>query len=468
MLIIFHVIPPLSAYSDFHCQNKTKIPLADSQTLQQEWLVTQPPIKRYDIPVLTKQNIPDILKYFHIETSTYGLDNPTYNPYGRDFFCWELKDPSSGLLGVYLKPRNNPFCIQYPQGDKESTLVDLLKYEIAIEEAFVFWDAHQQPPAAEINQELIVLNLFADESKEDAINDYLIKNQIINKPLLVKLGCYNATPNTGLVVNLPWGNFDDLEIAAVYFDNGMRLLPEDIKNSSLKRKISWREELKQEEQTGLNQTENEGVKAALLKENIKKLTEEINNFRQEIIKTQTYNLADLLKLANGAQNIYLFAFDIQKRIKEIELPDADDPYQAIRDWKRENNLYTFPPLIKQSNYYYEGYTLKHTCETANHIYHIICQYDYPKRLQQWKNQAILKPGNYLGYDLRNLLGKESKKLYKEDGSYLWYNFSKGFLDDRFYIDGMKVECEDFFFRIYKHYITETLSLIPPPLKRKIN
>ncbi|MDV3139527.1 MAG: hypothetical protein Q8742_02200 [Candidatus Phytoplasma australasiaticum] len=62
--------------------------------------------------------------------------------------------------------------------------------------------------------------------------------------------------------------------------------------------------------------------------------------------------------------------------------------------------------------------MKHVCETANHIYHITCQYNYPKRLQQWKNQAILKPGNYLGYDLRNLLGKESKKLYKEDGSYL--------------------------------------------------
>ncbi|MDO8030282.1 hypothetical protein OC709_02050, partial ['Planchonia careya' phytoplasma] len=168
---------------------------------------------------------------------------------------------------------------------------------------------------------------------------------------------------------------------------------------------------------------------------IKRLTEEINNLRQEIIKTQTYNLADLLKLANGAKNIYLFSFNIQKRIKEIKLPDTDDPYQAIRNWKLDNNP---------------------------------CQYDYPKRLQQWKNQAILKPGNYLGYDLRDLLGKKSKKLYKEDGSYLWYNFSKGFLDDRFYIDGMKVECEDFFFRIYKHYITETLSLIPPPLKRKIN
>ncbi|MDV3196572.1 MAG: hypothetical protein Q8871_00865, partial [Pigeon pea little leaf phytoplasma] len=111
-LIIFHVIPSLAAYSGFHRQNKTKIPLADSQTLQQKWLASQPQMKRYDIPVLSKASIPEILKYFQIETSTDGLDNPSYNPYGRDFFYFELKDPSSGLLGVYLKPRNNPFCIR--------------------------------------------------------------------------------------------------------------------------------------------------------------------------------------------------------------------------------------------------------------------------------------------------------------------------------------------------------------------
>nr|WP_193621860.1 hypothetical protein ['Parthenium hysterophorus' phyllody phytoplasma] len=89
------------------------------------------------------------------------------------------------------------------------------------------------PPSTEINPELIVLNLFADESKEDAINDYLIKNQIINKHLLIKLGCYNATPTTGLVVPFSRGIFNGLENFAIYFDNGIRLLPEDEKNYTL-------------------------------------------------------------------------------------------------------------------------------------------------------------------------------------------------------------------------------------------
>ncbi|MDV3157494.1 MAG: hypothetical protein Q8760_02040 [Candidatus Phytoplasma australasiaticum] len=227
-MIIFHVLPPLSAYSGFHRQNKTKIPLADSQTLQQEWLITQPPLKRYDISVLTKPSISDILKYFQIETSPYGLDNPAYNPYDRNYFCWELKDPSPGLLGVYLKPRNNPFCIQYPQGNKEYTLTDLLKYEIAIAEAWVFWDAKELLVPTNVNINLVKLDILVSDSKEKAINDYLIENKIINQPKLIKLGCYNITPDTGLVSPLPykniWGN-DEIEV--IYFDDGIRVLPSE-------------------------------------------------------------------------------------------------------------------------------------------------------------------------------------------------------------------------------------------------
>ncbi|MDV3139472.1 MAG: hypothetical protein Q8742_01920 [Candidatus Phytoplasma australasiaticum] len=413
LLIIFHVIPPLSAYTGFHRRHRTKIKIADAQTLQQEWLITQPPMKRHDIPVLTKPSIPTILKYFQIETSPYGLDNPTYNPYGRNFFYWELKDPPSGLLGVYLKPRNNPFCIQYPQGDKEFTLPDLLKYEIAIEEAFVFWDAHQQPSSIESNQELIVIHQFADQSKEEAINDYLIENQIINKPLLIKLGCYNATPNTGLVVPLPEGKFEGMDIATIYFDDGIRLLP----------------------------------------------------------KKPTYSLADLLKLANGAKNIYLFAFHTQKRIKEIKLPDAADPYQAIRDWKRENNLYTFPPLVKEYDYEekkiendganieitfpiyikipipYKIKVVLHIFETDDCVYGLVCTNEsfqknifkqYCNSFSNWLHQCPVKPGyHYTGDEIRNNFGHSHKTLYDENGTKYDYEYyeKSWWQKDVFYILG---------------------------------
>ncbi|MDO8079032.1 hypothetical protein OC716_02110 [Candidatus Phytoplasma aurantifolia] len=193
--MFFHVIPSISTCSSFHLQTQSPIKLADFQTLQQEWLENQSKLKRYDISVLTKQSISDILKYFQIETVLHDLNRPTYNPYHHNFLCQEFKNPPSGLLGVYLKPRINPFNEKYPAKDNEYTLEDLLKYEIAIEEAFVFWDVHQQPPlSTQANVEVILINHFIGQSKEELINHYLIQNQIINEPKLIKLGCYNPTP----------------------------------------------------------------------------------------------------------------------------------------------------------------------------------------------------------------------------------------------------------------------------------
>ncbi|GLH60564.1 hypothetical protein PAWBP_3020 [Paulownia witches'-broom phytoplasma] len=128
LIINFNFVLSINAHSSFfHNQNETKIKLADYQTLQQEWLATQPKMKRYDIPVLSKESIPEILKYFNIEIFNRGLENPAYNPYAKGYFCWDLKDPPSGLLGVYFKARQNPFKIEYPDGDDEYTLDDLLK-----------------------------------------------------------------------------------------------------------------------------------------------------------------------------------------------------------------------------------------------------------------------------------------------------------------------------------------------------
>ncbi|WEK82471.1 MAG: hypothetical protein PR2021_4030 [Candidatus Phytoplasma pruni] len=99
-------------------------------------------MKRYDINVLDHKDIPNVLKYFHLQCSGV-LHKPSYNNYQQTNLYYYLKNPPSGLLGVYFKPRFNPFKIEYPYADDLYTLEDLLKYEIAIEEAFVFWDAKQ-------------------------------------------------------------------------------------------------------------------------------------------------------------------------------------------------------------------------------------------------------------------------------------------------------------------------------------
>ncbi|MEC4558607.1 MAG: hypothetical protein U9532_00210 ['Conium maculatum' witches'-broom phytoplasma] len=214
------------AHNYFHKQTKSQIKLTDCETLKQEWLNTQTKFKRHDINVLDKDDIPNILKYFDIQTSIYGLKNPSYNPYNKQFFYPKLKKPPQGLLGVYFKPRPNPFKSSYPATDYQYSLEDLLKYEIAIEEAFVFWETKQTPNEDNPNIQLIVSNIFVGQSKEEVINEYLINENIIKEPKLIKLGCYNVTPNTGLVAPLPQETFNDVPIDAIYFDYGIRIMSE--------------------------------------------------------------------------------------------------------------------------------------------------------------------------------------------------------------------------------------------------
>ncbi|MEZ0180472.1 hypothetical protein ['Camptotheca acuminata' phytoplasma] len=54
-------------------------------------------MKRYDIPVLSKESIPDILKYFDINASTYGLYKPSYNYYGTRHFFVRIKRSSTRI-----------------------------------------------------------------------------------------------------------------------------------------------------------------------------------------------------------------------------------------------------------------------------------------------------------------------------------------------------------------------------------
>ncbi|WP_341266633.1 hypothetical protein [Candidatus Phytoplasma fraxini] len=118
-------------------------------------------MKRYDINILELEDIPNILKYYDISTAVGKNMPPSYNSYKTpQILNWYLKNLSKDLLGIYFKPRTNPFKIEYPYGDYNYTLEDLLKYEIAIEEAFVFWDAKQKPQEIQPQIHLVVSNIF--------------------------------------------------------------------------------------------------------------------------------------------------------------------------------------------------------------------------------------------------------------------------------------------------------------------
>ncbi|BAD04639.1 hypothetical protein PAM_554 [Onion yellows phytoplasma OY-M] len=187
-----------------------------------------------------------------------------------------------------------------------------------------------------------------------------MENNIIEEPKLIKLGCYNATPHAGLVLSLPSKTFHEIDIDTIYFDDGIR-----------------------------------------------------------IIEPQQGNIQDLLKLSNGAKNIYLLIFNTIKRAIHINLPDSLNPYKDIRDWKRANNLYNYEgeynrasksgnnpititkPTYKEINISYAINLLENTFETEDKIYRITCQdtkpkrdilMDYQKDYIAWLNQCYIKYG----------------------------------------------------------------------------
>lgn len=118
------------------------------------------------------------------------------------------------------------------------TLDDLLEYKNYIEEAYIFWNVNQTPQDKNLNLDLInedlinaefiliniKIDLYNDENKIKAINEELIKNKIEKTKINKLLGCYNATPDTDLVISLPKKNiFVGKTIEAIYFDDGVRL-----------------------------------------------------------------------------------------------------------------------------------------------------------------------------------------------------------------------------------------------------
>ncbi|QKX95088.1 hypothetical protein [Candidatus Phytoplasma asteris] len=255
-----------------------------------------------------------------------------------------------------------------------------------------------------------------------------MENNIIKEPKLIKLGCYNATSHTGLVLPLPSKTFHEIDIDAIYFDDGIRIIPENQKTQSLRSTLEQYQKIQQQHQKQLNESESEMFKT-FLKEKINQVEEEIKNLQQDIIKSQSYNIEDLLKLSNGAKKIYLFTFNTIKKTIHINLPESLNPYEQIRDWKRANNLYAYEgeynresksgnspititePAYKEINISYAINLLENNFETEDKIYRITCQdtkpkrdilMDYQKDYIAWLNQCYIKYGfTYQGETIRD-------------------------------------------------------------------
>ncbi|MBS2126627.1 hypothetical protein J8J04_02955 ['Fragaria x ananassa' phyllody phytoplasma] len=190
---------------------------------------------------------------------------------------------------------------------------------------------------------------------------------------------------------MPQETLNDVKIDAIYFDDDIRIMSESPKKQLLRQHI----------------------------ENI-----------QEIAQLPD-TVEDLLKLSNGAKNIYLFTFNTQKRPIHINLPDNINPYEAIRDWKRSNNLYAYEgecnkqtqngnnpititePAYKEIKIPYTLNLIENTFETEDKIYRITCQdaqpksdilNTYQKDYVKWLEQCYIQYGcTVLFFFIRQLL-----------------------------------------------------------------
>ncbi|KND62795.1 hypothetical protein [Candidatus Phytoplasma phoenicium] len=209
------------------------------------------------------------------------------------------------------------------------------------------------------------------------------------------------------------------------------------------------------------------------------------------IQFPLYTIEDLLKLSNGAKKIYLFSFNVQKREKLIELPSSSEPYLAIRDWKRENNLFSSPTLIAEGEYEehfvkdlftivininsvitqkfeipFKFKIISHCFETDHTDYILLCNdqlfknnlvKEYVNICKNWLSNCEIKYSCYYTVnEIRNKFGRSSRWLYDENGGSHYYEYVKGIFFDDWYIDGKTCD------RIYNEF----LSRNRPPQKPK--
>ncbi|WP_225885800.1 hypothetical protein ['Fragaria x ananassa' phyllody phytoplasma] len=114
-----------------------------------------------------------------------------------------------------------------------------------------------------------------------------------------------------MVVPLPQETLNDVQIDAIYFDDGIRIMSESPTKKFLRKRIKNTQEIHQRRQQRLKEIEDDDFKQ-LLNQNIKKYEEQINTLKQELNQLPG-NIEELLKLSNGAKNIYLFHCIIQKK-----------------------------------------------------------------------------------------------------------------------------------------------------------
>ncbi|CAM11640.1 Conserved hypothetical protein [Candidatus Phytoplasma australiense] len=263
-------------------------------------------------------------------------------------------------------------------------------------------------------------------------------------------------------------------LEAIYFDDGIRFLPSESPEVERLKKDLTRLQYEVEVDEAQNNS----------RETINQKLKTIRELKQRIITSQKYTIEDLLKLSNGARNVYLFSFNTQKEEINITFPDSLDPQEAIKTWKQENSQthhqgitqiikipkYTSitlgPPINKVIKHDANLTTIHHTFETTDKIYHITCTNtkqitkileEYHNKYVSWLQQCYIKPGvRYTLGDIKHHFGYRPTDIYNEDGTKSNFTCSGSGWRAVWYVD--EQPC-NWWYNIFSHFYT---TQSPPP------
>ncbi|MGA0447949.1 MAG: hypothetical protein ACLTFB_01080 [Candidatus Phytoplasma pyri] len=395
----------------FHRELNDQIQMFDYPKWQKDWLKTQPKMNIRRFKVLEFADIYKILAFYdHNDLSKYS-DNPGYNNYDRKSLNYfYFKNPSLNLLTAFFiprKPHNEQVREMYLQGGYQYTLDDLLTCEYEISDAFIFELADKIDSNLKINH--IKTTIPYNQTKLEFIKNYLKTNLNFDKE--INLNCYNSNLKSGIISSLPTNSkYNNDLVDAIYFDDGIRF-----------------------------------------------------------INSTNHDINDLLKLSNGAKNVYIFSLTNAEKPQINIINHYFTSIQDIKEYMYKNyNVFVVPnTFIRGTSFnpspfeekngkniailsskflncvenlygvYFEFYPncdlkniecfnlsdllQEHNIIKTAHMFYrkekvqpnpyevALAQYEID--LQKWKDQCYFKPGNYSGYKIREILGKSNKTLY---------------------------------------------------------
>lgn len=207
--------------------SKYQIKIININEIANKWITNEPPTQVYDIIIEETEDMKLFLK--ELKNLDTNLKNhiPGYNAFNTNSLNYiSLKNPPKELLGIYIVPRNNPFKKKYPDTQYTTTLEELLtNNKISMKEIYCFWNVKTKSPDPNIKIHHIVNHNVPDDQISSHINRYFNSKQIYKNNKYIQNKCYNSTSTSGIIIPLPdEGFFNGEKITNIYFDDGIRII----------------------------------------------------------------------------------------------------------------------------------------------------------------------------------------------------------------------------------------------------